>query len=280
MASRFDAFIMAFSDPQTHLKDKTMTILFSRLAVVFALLLAHVSLVSAAEIKVFSTIGVQAALEELTPQFEKLSGHKLNTTWATAAVLVKRIQAGETADVLVLTQQSLDAMIKEGKALAGSNSNFSSSGMAVVVKQGAPKVDISTPEAYKQTLLNAKAIAYSNPAFGGASGVFFAKSLEQMGIAETINAKAKYPAASGNAAQLVVNGEADLAVQQEPEVMAVTGVDLMGAPPGPFNNITTYTAGLGTEVKDPGAAKALIAFLQTPEAGAVYVKRGLKPEKK
>jgi molybdate transport system substrate-binding protein len=231
--------------------------------------------VSAADIKVFSTVGVQAALEELTPQFEKTSGHQLQITWATAAVLVKRIQAGETADVL--TQQSLDAMIKEGKAQAGSNRNFSNSGMAVVVKQGAPKVDISTPEAYKQTLLNAKAIAYSNPAFGGASGVFFAKTLEQMGIAQAIQAKAKFPPASGNAAQLVVNGEADLAVQQEPEVLAVKGVDLMGPPPGAFNNITVYAAGVGVNTAVEGPAKALIEFLQSPQAGAVYLTRGLKP---
>ena len=129
-------------------------------------------------------------------------------------------------------------------------------------------------------MLNAKTIAYSNPAFGGASGVFFAKSLEQMGIAESIKAKAKYPPASGNAAQLVVDGEADLAVQQEPEVMAVQGVALIGAPPGVFNNITTYTAGIGATSSVAGAAKSLIDFLQSPQAGAVYLKRGLKPEKK
>lgn len=257
-----------------------MRVSFTRISVCLALLGVPASGVFAAEIKVFSTVGVQAALEELTPAFEKRSGHQLKITWATAAVLVKRIQAGETADVLVLTQQSLDAMVKEGKAQAGSHRNFSNSGMAVVVKQGAPKVDISTPEAYKQTLLNAKAIAYSNPAFGGASGVFFAKTLTQMGIADAIQAKAKFPPASGNAAQLVVNGEADLAVQQEPEVLAVSGVDLMGAPPGAFNNITTYAAGLGATTAVVGAATELIDFLQSPEAAAVYLKRGLKPEKR
>jgi len=254
-----------------------MTLSFVRLPVVWALLAWQMAGAGAAEISVFSTVGVQAALEELTPAFEKRSGHQLKITWATAAVLVKRLQAGESADVLVLTQQGLDAMIQEGKAQAGSNRNFSSSGMAVVVKQGAPKVDISTPEAYKQTLLNAKAIAYSNPAFGGASGVFFAKTLAQMGIAEAIQAKAKFPPPSGNAAQLVVNGEADLAVQQEPEVLAVSGVDLMGAPPGAFNNITTYAAGLGAQTTLTGPGQVLIEFLQSPEAAAVYLKRGLKP---
>jgi len=194
-------------------------------------------------------------------------------------VLVKRIQAGESADVMVLTQQSLDAMTKEGKAQPGTNRNFASSGMAVVIKQGAAKVDISNPEAYKQTLLRAKSIAYSNPAFGGASGVFFAKTLEQMGIAEAVKAKSKHPPASGFAAQMVVDGEADLAVQQEPEVMAVKGVELMGAPPGAFNNITTYAAGLGAQTTVAEPAKALIEFLRSPAAAAVYATRGLQAVK-
>ena len=119
---------------------------------------------TAAEIKVFSTIGVQAALEELAPKFEKATGHKLTITWATAAILVKRVQAGESADLYILTKQSLDALVKENKATAGADAVFASSGMAMVVKKGAPKPDISTPEAFKQTLLKAKAIAYSNPA--------------------------------------------------------------------------------------------------------------------
>lgn len=230
----------------------------------------------AAQVQVYSTIGVQSALEALAPAFERFSGHKLHITWGTAAVLVKRLQSGDKADLLVLTEQSLDAMVKEGRAQAGSQVNFASSGMAVVVKQGAAKPDISTPEAYKQTLLQARAIAYSNPAFGGASGVFFAKTLAQMGIASAIEAKAKFPPPSGNAAVLVVSGEADLAIQQEPEVLAVSGVDLLGPPPGAYNNITTYTAGLGTDTAVKEAATSWIAFLQTPEAAAVYLQKGLK----
>jgi molybdate transport system substrate-binding protein len=150
--------------------------------------------------------------------------------------------------------------------------------MAVVVKTGAPKPDISTPDAYKQTLLKAKSIAYSNPASGGASGVFFAKSLDRMGIADQMKAKIHHPPPSGNSANLVVSGEAELAIQQEPEVMSVTGVDVIGPPPGDLNNITTYSAGVGPDSKDPNAAKALIKFLQTPEAAAVYKARGLKAE--
>ena len=126
----------------------------SRLAAIAVFLIAQAGLATAAEVKVFSTIGVQAALEELAPKFEKATGNKLDITWATAAILVKRVQAGETADLMVLTKQSLDALTKDNKATTGSDAILASSGMAVVVKKGAPKPDISTPDAFKQTLLN------------------------------------------------------------------------------------------------------------------------------
>jgi len=248
-----------------------------RAAAVAALLCAHATFAHAADLKVFSTIGVQAALEELTPKFEKESGHKLAITWATAAVLVKRVQSGETADVLVLTRQGLDTMVKEGKATEGANATFASSGIAVVVKAGAPKPDISTPEAFKQTLLKAKAISYSNPEHGGASGVYLAKLLEKMGIAAEMKAKTHYPPPSGNAANLVVSGEAELAIQQEPEVMSVKGVDVVGTLPGDLNNVTVYAAGPGAGTTQGDAAQALIKFLHSPEAQAVFKAQGLKP---
>jgi len=249
----------------------------TRIAAIVAFIVAQATLADAAEIKVFSTIGVQAALEELTPKFEKASGHKLNITWATAAVLVKRVQGGETADLLVLTKQGLDTMVKENKATARADAVFASSGMAMVVKKGAPKPDISTPEAFKQTLLKAKTISYSNPEYGGASGVYLAKLLERMGIADQVKSKTHYPPPSGNAANLVVSGEAELAVQQEPEVMAVSGVDMVGPLPAELNNITTYAAGPGAGTKEADTANALIKFLHTPEAAAVFKARGLTP---
>ena len=250
---------------------------WGRVAAVAAFIAAQATFATAAEVKVFSTIGVQAALEELTPKFEKASGHKLNITWATAAVLVKRIQGGETADLLVLTKQGLDTMVKENKATAGADAVFASSGMAMVVKKGAPKPDISTPEAFKQALLKARSISYSNPEHGGASGVYLAKLIERMGIADQMKPKTHYPPPSGNAGNLVVSGEAELAVQQEPEVMSVAGVDMVGPLPAELNNITTYAAGPGAGTTQAEAANALIKFLHTPEAQAVLKARGLKP---
>ena len=247
------------------------------IAAIAVFLLAQAGLVSAVEIKVFSTIGVQSELEELAPKFEQATGHKLNITWATAAILVKRVQVGESADLYILTKQSLDALIAEDKTSARSDAAFASSGMAVVVKKGSPKPDISTPETFKQTLLNAKAIAYSNPANGGASGIYFAKLLDRMGIADQMKEKTKHPPPSGNAALLVVNGEADIAVQQEPEVISVAGVDLVGPLPAAINNITGYSAGIGKDSKQAEGANALIKFLHTPEAAAVFKAKGLTP---
>ena len=249
----------------------------SRLAAIAVFLIAQAGLATAAEVKVFSTIGVQAALEELAPKFEKATGNKLDITWATAAILVKRVQAGETADLMVLTKQSLDALTKDNKASTGSDAILASSGMAVVVKKGSPKPDISTPDAFKQTLLNAKSIAYSDPAAGGASGVHFAKVIDRLGIADQVKAKTKHPPPSGNSANLVVAGEAELAIQQEPEVMSVAGVDMVGPLPGDLNNITVYVAGIGAGSQQSDAANALIRFLHAPEAQAVFKAKGLKP---
>lgn len=240
-----------------------------------ALALATAGPAAAAELKVFSTIGVQAALEELTPKFEAASGHKLTITWSTAAVLMKRIQGGETADVVVLTRQSLDALAKENKATA--EPTFAQSGMGMVVKKGAAKPDISTPDAFKRALTDAKTIAYSDPAHGGASGVYLAKLLERIGIADAVKAKTKHPPQGGNAAILVANGEAELAIQQVPEVVSVSGVDFVGELPAELNNITAFAAGAASGTKQEDAAKALVRFLHSPEAAAVFKARGLTP---
>ena len=134
------------------------------------------------ELTVYSSIGVRSAAEGLFRQFETTSGHKLAVTWGTAPMLVKRIESGESTDVLILSRAGIDALSKLGKVAPGSDVTLAGSGVAIAVKAGAPKPDISTPETLKQTLLNARSIAYSEPSAGGASGVYFAKLLERMGI--------------------------------------------------------------------------------------------------
>lgn len=231
----------------------------------------------AAELKVFSTIATQAALEELTPKIEATTGDKPQFTWGTAAALVKRVQAGETADLMILTRSGLDTLVEAGKAVAGPRPDLVTSVIAVVVKKGAPRPDISTPAAFKQTLLKAHSIAFSDPAAGGSSGVYIAKLLVQMGIEQQVESKIKHPPPSGNAGLLVADGEAELAIQQQSEVMSVAGTDVVGPLPAAINDVTTFAAGVGAGSHQAKAALALIEFLHTPQASAVFKTKGLMP---
>jgi molybdate transport system substrate-binding protein len=230
-----------------------------------------------AELKVYSTIGVRSAAEDLFAQFEATSGHQLTVTWGTAPMLVKRIEGGESADVLILSRAGLEALSQQGKVLPGSEVPLASSGVGIAVKAGAPKPDISTPDALKRTLLEAKSIAYTEPSAGGASGVYFAKLLERMGIADEIRPKTKYPPPGGFSATLLVSGEAELAVQQKPELLHVAGVEVIGFLPGNLNLITPFVAGLTANCKSAADGKALIASLRTPHAAEAFRAKGLEP---
>ncbi len=202
---------------------------------------------------------------------------QLAVTWGTAPMLVKRIDGGETADVLVLSRAGIEALRQQGKVVPGSEVALASSGVAIAVKQGAPKPDISTPEAFKQTLLACKSIAYSEPSAGGASGVYFAKLIERMGIAEALKPKTKYPPPGGFCAALLMTGEAELALQQKPELLHIEGSEIVGMLPGDLNLITEFVAGIMPGSKNADAAKALIAMLQSTEAKHVFQLKGLDP---
>ena len=171
-----------------------------------------------AEIKVYSTIGVKSALEELGPKFEKATGNKLNITWGLISGFTKKAQEGDVPDVLVVSRAGIDSLIKDGKIASGSDATLAKSVFAIAVKRGAPKPDISSPEALKSALLAARAVGYGDPAAGGASGVQFAKVLERLGIAPEIKAKSKFPPPAGFVGTLLVSGEIDIAVHSMKDV--------------------------------------------------------------
>lgn len=230
-----------------------------------------------AELTVYSTIGVRSAAEELFRRFEETAGHQLVVTWGTAPMLVKRIEGGESADVLILSRAGIAQLTEQSKVEPGSVAVLASSGVAIAVKAGAPKPDIATPQALKQALLNAKSIAYSEPSAGGASGVYFAKLLERMGIAEAMKPKTKFPPAGGFSAALLITGEAELAVQQKPELLHVAGCEIVGFLPGDLNVVTEFAAGVMPGSKHVDTALALIASLRTPDAKAAFRAKGLDP---
>ena len=229
-----------------------------------------------AELTVYSTIGVRSAVQELFRKFEKENACRLNITWGTAPMLVARIESGENADVLVLSRAGIDALAEQGKIATGSDVTLAGSGIAIAVKAGAPTPDISTPQALKETLLKAKSIAYSEPSAGGASGVYFAKLIERMGIAEQMRPKTKYPRPGGFSGELLLSGEAELAVQQKPELMHVAGTEIVGFLPGDLNMVTEFAAAIMAGSKNVPMGSALIAMLRSPEAAAVFRSKGLE----
>jgi molybdate transport system substrate-binding protein len=215
------------------------------------------------EIRLLSTVGMQPAIPELLAQFERTSGHTVRVTWGLAAVLTP-------ADVVLLTSPLVEDLGKQGKVAAGSKVDVARSGVGVAVKAGAPRPDISTPQALKATVLAAKSVGFSRE---GASGVAFAKALERLGIAEQV--RAKYRDTQTKAGEMLVAGDIDLAAAQVPELLAVPGVDVVGPLPAELQTVTVFSLGLATEAKATDAAKALIQFLSSPAAAPVYKVKGL-----
>ena len=227
--------------------------------------------------RVFSSIAVQPAVEALLPQFIADTGIRPQIDWNTAPALVKRLQAGETADLLILNRAGIDAMTRDGRILPGSEVTLASSPAAIAIRAGAARPDISTPEALKKTLLAARAISYTDPKAGGASGIHFAKVLEQMGIAAEINARNRFPPAGGLSGRFLPTGEVDLAIQQIPELKQVAGIEIVGPLPAPYDLVTVFVAAIEKSSAKAVEAKALIDFLRTPSAAGVFRDKGLDP---
>jgi molybdate transport system substrate-binding protein len=240
--------------------------------VVVPVMLAQAAVAHAGEIKVLSTLGMRSVMEELAPQFERTTGHKLNLTFGITSALRRQIEAGETFDVAIMGAQFIDDLIKQGKLRADTRTDVMRSGIGIAVRAGAPKPDISTVEALKRALLDTPSIAYSKE---GLSGIYFASLLERLGIAEAMQPKTKLGA--GLVAELVAKGEADMAVQLVTDLIAVQGAELVGPIPAEVQNYFVFTAGVGADVKDPGPAKDLIKFLTAPSAVSVLRAKGLEP---
>jgi molybdate transport system substrate-binding protein len=222
------------------------------------------------EIRLLSTVGMQPAVPELLAQFERSTGHTVKVTWGLAAVLKKQFAEGTPADVLLLTSALVEDLVKQGKVAAGTKVDVARSGIGVAVKAGAPRPDVSTPEALKAAVLAAKSVGFARE---GISGVEFARALERLGIAEQV--RAKYKDTQTRAGEMLVAGDIELAAAQIPELMAVPGVDVVGPLPVELQFVTVFSLGLATEAKAVDAAKALIQFLASPAAAPAYKAKGL-----
>jgi len=230
----------------------------------------------AAEVKILTAGAFKQVVLELVPDYEKQTGNKVVVDNDTAGALKKRIEGGEAFDVAVITPGVVDELAGAGKIAAGSRVNVASVGVGVVVKDGAPKPDVSTVEAFKRALLAAKSVAYIDPASGGSSGLYIDKLLDRLGIADQIRPKAKLKK-GGHVADLIVSGEAEIGLHQISEIVPVKGAALVGPLPKEIQNTTTYAAGLSASTKNKDAAQALIRIFSGPAAAAVLKSKGMDP---
>jgi molybdate transport system substrate-binding protein len=240
---------------------------------VFWSLSAGTSATMAADIRVLSSNGMREAMIELAPHFEHGTGHKLSIRYDTAAFLQRDIERGESFDVAVMTTSQFDAVAKTGKFDLATRTRIALSGVGIATRQGAPKPDISSVDAFKHAMLAAKSIAFATV---GTSGVHFMAVCERLGIAAEVKAKGK-TLPGGSLGEFVAKGEAELAIQQISELLPVEGIELVGPLPAELQLITPYTAAVGANSKEAATGTAFIRFLTTPAAHAVFKAKGLDP---
>ena len=220
-----------------------------------------------------STLGLMGAMRSLASAYETATGVRIDADFAPTLALLKRLRDGEAADLVILTREGLDEMIGEGRVVSGSAADLARSFVGIAVRAGQAHPDIATESALRDTLLAARSVAYSRL---GASGVYFARLIAQMGIAAEINAKATI-VEQGFTAERLVSGEADLAVQQISELKQVEGIEVIGPIPHDLQTPAVFSAGRMANAEHADAADRLLRYLASPEVVPVLRQSGLEP---
>ncbi|HVT56132.1 MAG TPA: molybdate ABC transporter substrate-binding protein [Xanthobacteraceae bacterium] len=230
----------------------------------------------AAELKILSAGVMKDVVLTLRLQYEKESGNKLVVDIAPAGTLARRIEGGEPFDVVVVPRAVLDRLSKAGKIESASRADLAAVGVGVTVKEGAPRLDISSVEAFKRALLAAKSIAHTDPAAGATSGIYLTQLFEKLGIADQLRPKIRL-VRGGSSAELVARGKAEIAVQQASEIVNIPGTVYVGPLPKEIQRISVYGAAISASASDKKAAQALIALLSGPAAARLLQPHGLDP---
>ncbi|EIG56523.1 MULTISPECIES: substrate-binding domain-containing protein [unclassified Bradyrhizobium] len=225
------------------------------------------------KIRVLSTLGLMGAMRSLSSAYETATGVHIDADFAPTLALLKRLRDGEAADLVILTREGLDEMIGEGRVVSGNAADLARSFVGIAVRAGQAHPDIATETALRNTLLAARSLAYSRL---GASGVYFARLIAQMGIAAEINAKTTI-VEQGFTAERLVSGEADLAVQQISELKQVEGIEVVGPIPHDLQTPAVFSAGRMTNAEHADAADRLLRYLASPEVVPVLRQSGLEP---
>lgn len=223
-------------------------------------------------VTVMSGLALEVAVNRwLKPQFEAQTPFKLDIDWRPTTAIMRSIEEGKRADVIIAINDSMDKLVQTGVVRPATRACLADSVLGVGVRKGAPRPDVSTVDAFKQAMLKARAVAYSK---AGASGIYFSKLIDRLGIAETVNARAVV-IPMGFTAEKIASGEADLAIQQISELMSVDGIDIAGPFPAELQTVSTFDAAIFADAKNTEGAAAFLATLTSPAAAKAYADGGL-----
>jgi molybdate transport system substrate-binding protein len=247
------------------------------LAIVITLLTATAA-ARAAEIDAFISTAIKAATDELLPPFGRANGHVIRASYAPSGALIPRFIAGEPVDVFLTDSTAIDALIKQGK-IVGGRTDLMRTGIGIAVRKGAPRLDVSSPEALKRALLAAKSVGHAAPAGGSITAAHIQGVFQRLGIAEQVASKVKLAAGgpNGRVSVLVSSGDAEIGLQQVSELMSNPEVEVIGMLPAELQLTTLYSAGVTASARQAEAAKALIKALTAPAAAPIYKAKGLDP---
>ena len=229
-----------------------------------AVLVVAAASADAAELHVLSAGAVRSVVSDLAAAFEKETGHTVKLTFGTVGVIKSKLASTDPADVAIMTDTALDEMTRQGVVRQGTWAMVGRTGIGVGVRDGAPKPDIGSPEAFKQALLATKSLTYVDPAQGATSGMHFAGVLKQLGVADAVKGKTTL-VPGGYPAELVAKGEVEMVVHQISEIVPVQGVTLVGPLPKELQKVTVYSAGVAVASTSKDAAREFVTFLARPD---------------
>jgi len=233
----------------------------------------------AADLKVISAGAVRGLIAQIIDDYSRQTGQKFDFTIGTTGQLRDIIASGQHADLIIVSTPLMGELEKTGKLTPGSRADLGRVGIGVAIRDGAPAPDVSTPDALKKTLIEARSVAYTNPAEGGTSGIYFNGVAERFGIGDAVRKKAVLTRGGREAAIEVAEGRADLAIVFISEAMAVKGIRLAGPLPSPLQDYSAYATAIPASSTDPAAAGAFIAALTSPAMAERWRANGFEPPK-
>lgn len=224
-------------------------------------------------LKLISSMAARDLLRELIALYSESSAQPVTAEAAGGVDVARRVQAGEAVDVVVLANTAIDKLIAEGRLMAGSRVDLVKSGVAIAVRAGAARPDVSTEEAVRAAVLSARSLSYST----GPSGVYLEKLFARWGVLERIRDRIVVPPPGVPVGSLVASGGAELGFQQLSELMNLAGIDVIGPLPPAIQTLTIFSGAIATSCASPSAARALLQFMASPAVAAVKLRHGMEP---